>query len=112
MSKQITLAISPPITTRAIRDEFKKNSTYTLLAIDVEGDGPKHHGAIMVWGDGADVAQNRANKIVVAVNSHSALVEAARLGAKINPFGSVKNAEARDACVAAIALFESTEQKD
>ena len=75
------LAVSPPFVAQSAKDSFKNKSPFTLVTLDVEGDGPKHHAAIMVWGDGADVAAKRARTIMQAVNSYSPARDAALLEA-------------------------------
>lgn len=77
-NKAIRLKISPSFVTKSVLDSFKTKSSFTLATLDVEGDGPQHHAAIMIWGDGADVAKARAERVVKTVNAHDALVDALR----------------------------------
>jgi hypothetical protein len=60
------------------------------------------HGAVLL-----DLMQEpeAAANLTEARAAVAELVEAAKLAAKINPFGSVENATARDAAIAALAKF-------
>lgn len=57
--------------------------------------------------DAFEANESRADKAEALVDK---LLDALKLAAKINPFGSVENAKARDAAIAAIANVEASEE--
>lgn len=60
------------------KDLGVKSSKYPLVGIDITGE-PQHLGAIIVWGDGEEEAQQRAALIVTAVNAHDRYESALRI---------------------------------